>query len=252
MAEPGPLVWITGASSGIGRALAIEMARDGWRVAATARRAEALQALADELPDGAVTPVPVDVTDADAVAAAIDRIERELGPVDCAVLAAGTYTPTPLDSFDLKASRAMVEVNLMGVMHAVAALAPRFGERRTGHLVVVSSVAGYRGLPNAATYGATKAALINLTESLKFDLDRWGVKTQLVCPGFVRTPLTDKNDFPMPFLMEVEDAARRLYRGMQGAAFEITFPRRFTVLMKKLAMLPYALYFPAVRRATRS
>lgn len=244
------IVWITGASSGIGRALALEMVRDGWRVAASARREEALVELAAEAPAGSVVAFPLDVTDREASAAAVARIEAELGPISCAVLAAGTHIPTPADAFDLDDLRTLVEINLMGVFHAVGAVLPGFKERRVGHLVVVSSVAGYRGLPSAAGYGGTKAALINFTESLKFDLDHWGVKTQLVCPGFVRTPLTDKNPFPMPFLMEVDDAAKRLYAGMRRDGFEITFPRRFTTMLKAMARLPYAAYFPLVRRGT--
>ena len=173
-----------------------------------------------------------------------------MGPVTCAVLAAGTHIPTKADAFNLDDLRSLVEINLMGVFHAIAAVLPGFKMRQAGHLVVVSSVAGYGGLPSAAGYGATKAALINFTEALKFDLDHWGVKTQLVCPGFVRTPLTDKNPFPMPFLMEVDEAAKRLYAGMRDDGFEITFPRRFTAMVKATSRLPYAAYFPLIRKAT--
>ncbi len=246
------VVWITGASSGIGRALALEMARDGWTVVASARRREDLEALAAEGPDGRIHAVAVDVTDEGATQAVVESIEADIGQIDCAVLAAGTHIPTDLEDFSVADIRTLVEVNLMGVVHAVAALLPGFKARQAGHLVVVSSVAGYRGLPTASGYGATKAALINFTESLKFDLDRWGVKTQLCNPGFVRTPLTDKNEFPMPFLMEVDDAARAMYAGMRGGGFEITFPKRFTILMKKLALLPYGVYFAMVRRGTKT
>lgn len=245
-------VWITGASSGIGRALALEMARDGWLVVASARRQAELDSLAAEGPEGRITGVAVDVTDVDATKAAVARIEAEQGPITCAVLAAGTHIPTPADPFKVEHYRALMEINVMGVIHACAAVLPGFKARGGGHLVVVSSVAGYRGLPTAAGYGATKAALINFTEALKFDLDDWGVKTQLVCPGFVRTPLTDKNPFPMPFLMEVEDAARALYAGMRGGGFEITFPKRFTFLIKKVAMLPYGIYFAMIKRGTKT
>ena len=245
-------VWITGASSGIGRALALEMARDGWIVVASARKQQDLETLAAEAPEGRIRPVPVDVTDEAAARVAVETIEAEIGAIDCAVLAAGTHIPTSVESFSVSDIRTLVEVNLMGVVNSVAAVLPGFEKRRAGHLVVVSSVAGYRGLPTAAGYGATKAALINFTESLKFDLDRWGVKTQLCCPGFVRTPLTDKNDFPMPFLMEPDAAARAFYAGMRRDGFEITFPKRFTILMKKLAALPYGLFFPFVRRGTKA
>lgn len=244
-------VWITGASSGIGRAVALQMARDGWRVVGSARRQEALDELAAEGPTGRITGVAVDVTDPEATRAAVARIEAEIGPIDRAILAAGTHIPTSADDFKPEDFRTLVEVNLMGVVHATAAVLPGFKQRRAGHLVVVASVAGYGGLPTAAGYGATKAGLINFTESMKFDLDEWGVKTQLVCPGFVRTPLTDRNEFSMPFLMEVEDAAEAMVKGMEGGGFEITFPKRFTWLVKAMSALPYALYFPMVRKGTR-
>lgn len=245
------IVWITGASSGIGRAVALEMARDGWRVVVSARRQEELDSLAQEGPDGRITEIAVDVTDPEATLAAVERIEGEIGPIDCAVLAAGTHIPTSADDFKIADFRKLVEVNLMGVVHSTAAVLPGFKRRRAGHLVVVASVAGYRGLPTAAGYGATKAALINYTEAMKFDLDAWGVKTQLVCPGFVKTPLTDKNPFPMPFLMEVDDAARAMVAGMRGNGFEITFPKRFTILVRLVSRLPYVLYFPLVGRGTK-
>ena len=245
------IVWITGASSGIGRAVALQMARDGWRVVGSARRQEELDALAAEAPEGRITGVAVDVTDLEATKAAATHIESEIGPIDCAVLAAGTHIPTSADEFKPEDFRKLVEVNLMGVVHTTAAILPGFKQRRAGHLVVVASVAGYRGLPSAAGYGATKAALINYTEAMKFDLDEWGVKTQLVCPGFVKTPLTDKNPFPMPFLMEVEDAAKAMVDGMRGDGFEITFPKRFTWLVRRVSRLPYALYFPMVRKGTQ-
>lgn len=245
------IVWITGASSGIGRAVALQMAREGWRVVGSARRQEALDELAAEDPAGRITGVAVDVTDPEATKAAVARIEAEVGPIDRAILAAGTHIPTSADDFKPEDFRTLIEVNLMGVVHATAAVLPGFKERRAGHLVVVASIAGYGGLPTAAGYGATKAGLINFTESMKFDLDAWGVKTQLVCPGFVRTPLTDRNEFSMPFLMEVEDAAKAMRKGMDGGGFEITFPKRFTWLVKAMSVLPYALYFPMVRKGTQ-
>ncbi len=244
------IVWITGASSGIGQALARRMAAAGWTVAASARGAEALEALAAEPTAGRIRAYPLDVTNHAACRATVAAIERDLGPIGTAVLAAGTHVPTDARDFDVASIRQLVEINLMGVVHAVDAVLPGLIARRGGRLAIVSSVAGYRGLPSAAGYGATKAALINFAESLKFDLDRVGVITQVVCPGFVRTPLTDRNEFPMPFLMEVDAAAERLFRGLQGTSFEITFPRRFAFILKLIGMLPYPLYFALTRRAT--
>jgi len=242
-------VWITGASSGIGLALAERMMRDGWIVAGSARSAGALAALADRHP-GRFFGYPLDVTDEAAAKQVVERILEERGGLDMAVLAAGTHLPVEVEEFDTKLFRTLVEVNLMGVVNCLAALVPRFIADRGGHIAVVSSVAGYGGLPTAAAYGATKAALNNMTAALKFDLDRYGIKTQLVCPGFVRTPLTDKNPFPMPFLMEPEAAAEAFYRGLRSDRFEITFPRRFAFILKLLNALPYGLYFRLLKRGT--
>ena len=131
---------------------------------------------------------------------------------------------------------------------SLAAVLPRFIGKQAGHVAVVSSVAGYRGLPTSAAYGASKAALINMCEALKPELDRYGVKLSLICPGFVRTPLTDRNAFPMPFLMEAEEAAERIVNGLLRGKFEITFPRRFTWWLKLGRCLPYAWYFLLTRR----
>lgn len=245
-----PVVWITGASSGIGRALALRMAADGWTVAASARGADALAALAAGAQAGRILPVPLDVTDHAACREAVARIEGEVGSIATAVLAAGTHTPVEAGSFSVPDIRRLVEVNLMGVVHAVDAVLPGMIARRAGRIAIVSSVAGWRGLPTSAGYGATKAGLINFAESLKFDLDHLGIVTQVVCPGFVRTPLTDRNPFPMPFLMEAEDAAGRLYRGLQGNAFEIAFPRRFAAILRLLGLLPDGLYFRLLHRLT--
>jgi short-subunit dehydrogenase len=136
------------------------------------------------------------------------------------------------------------------VVHGLAAVVPGMVERGSGHIAVVSSVAGYRGLPTAAAYGATKAGLNNMTEALKFDLEPKGIKVQLVCPGFVRTPLTDQNPYPMPFLMEADDAAEAFYRGLQSSTFEINFPKTFTTIMKQMRKLPHGLFMAAMRRGT--
>lgn len=245
----GRVVWITGASSGIGRALAERMMRDGWIVAGSARSAEALQAIERDRP-GLFFAVPLDVGDAEAARAAVAGILERHGRIDMAVLAAGTHIPFDAADFRVESFRTLVEINLMGAVHCLAAVVPHFIERRAGHVAVVSSVAGYAGLPTAAAYGASKAALINMTEALKFDLDRHGIKTQLVCPGFVRTPLTDRNDFPMPFLMEPEEAAEAFYAGLRSDAFEIAFPKRFTRLVRLASMLPYGLYFRLMKRRT--
>lgn len=247
------VVWITGASSGIARALALRLANTGHRVAASARRADQLSKLGEgaRAAPGSIHPFPLDVTDRSAVSAAVAAIERNLGPIDVAVLAAGTHQPVAAEAFKAEDLGRLVDINVMGVANCLEPLIQAMVARRQGRIALVSSVAGYRGLPTSAYYGATKAALINLAEALKFDLDRHGVTTQLVDPGFVKTPLTDKNQFTMPFLVSPEEAARRIAQGLASTSFEITFPRRFTFMLKLLRCLPYRLYFPLVARATR-
>ncbi len=243
--------WITGASSGIGRALAL--ARRGVTIAASAQSHEGLEDLAREAGEGAarILPTPLDVADRSAVGAAAEAAIRVFhGPPDLAVLNAGIFLPMSAEGFDAARFREQVEVNLMGTVHMLEALLPAYLAARHGHIAIVASVAGYRGLPTSAAYGATKAALINLAESLKYDLDGARVKLQLVNPGFIKTPLTDKNQFKMPFLMPVEKAVERMIAGMASNRFEITFPRRFTWQLKLLRLLPYQLYFAITRRRT--
>ncbi len=247
--ENGSIVWITGASSGIGRALALRLARDGQRVVASARNAAALEALAAEAGPN-LSALPLDTTDASSCETATAWIEAEIGPIGLAVLNAGTHLPTPAAKFAVAPFRQLVETNLMGTVNALAPVLASMRMRKAGHIAVVASVAGYGGLPTAAAYGATKAALINMCEALKPECDALGVKLQLVDPGFVRTPLTDRNPFPMPFLMDLDAAIDALVAGLGSDRFEIVFPRRFAWLLKFLNMLPYPAYFWIVRRMT--
>ncbi len=251
---PAPgVLWLTGASAGIGRALALRLARDGWRVAASARRdgeLAALQAEAHGLP-GEVRPYPLDVTDATAVAACVAAIEREMGPIDLAILNAGTHKPMPAGQFSAATLRALMEINLFGVAHGLEALLPRMIARGRGRVALVASLAGYSGLPSAAAYGASKAALINLAEAMRPELRANGVVLQVINPGFVRTPLTAKNDFPMPFLIDAADAAEAIRRGLMSDRFEIAFPWLFARLMKLLRALPYRLFFLLTQRLVR-
>ena len=243
-------VWCTGGGKGIGRALALRLAREGCRVAVSSRTESDLVALAAEATkcSGEILPFPLDVTDEQAVARAVDNIEKAIGPLELVVFNAGTHIPVRANELSVKPFRDLMEINVMGVVHGLAAVLPRFIERRSGHVAVVASVAGYRGLPTAAAYGASKAALINMAESMKPELDQYGVRISIVNPGFVRTPLTDKNDFPMPFLIEPDDAAERIVRSLARGCFEIAFPRRFVWGLKVLRCLPYALYFPLARK----
>jgi len=247
---PREVVWITGASAGIGKSVVEAYVRDGASVAATARPSERLDALAQTHEQ--VLAFPADITDAGAIRATVTAIEERLGPIDRAILNAGTHHPVHAKDFKSEDLRALMEINLFGTANCLEVLIPVLTQRRRGQIAVVSSIAGYTGLPTSAYYGASKAALFNLCESLKFDLDRAGVDLRVVAPGFVRTPLTDKNEFAMPFIMEPDDAAKRVVKGLKGGQFEVTFPRRFSYILKFFRCLPYSLYFPLVAWSTKT
>lgn len=242
-------VWIVGASYGIGAALAERLAEDGREVWASARSADKLEALAAKHP-GRIHPLPLDVTDKPALAAALAAIEAAGGPPDTVVLNAGTHQPVAAKDFKAADLRKLLELNVMGVANGIEVVLPGMLARNAGRLAVVASVAGYAGLPTSAYYGCSKGGLINMIESLAFDLRRTGVKLQLINPGFVKTPLTDKNEFAMPFLVSAEEAARVIARGLGSDRFEIAFPTAFVLILKMLRLLPYRLYFPLVGRST--
>ncbi|GAB2177424.1 SDR family NAD(P)-dependent oxidoreductase [Dongia sp. agr-C8] len=244
---PPQVVWITGGGSGIGRALARSLAGDGHVVAISGRNEAALTETATAAPE-AIHCHPLDVTDGAAAALVVAAIETGLGPIDIAVLNAGTYTPIWVEGFDAQVFRRMIETNLIGAGNTIAPLLDRMRRRGRGTIVIVASVAGYAGLPGAAAYGASKAALINMAEALYPDARRYGIRIAVVCPGFVETPLTAQNDFAMPFLMSVDEACRRIRRGLETGRFEIAFPRRFVLLLKLARLLPYSLYFRLTAR----
>lgn len=242
--------WILGASSGIGAALAERLGAAGARVALSARRAEPLAAIAGRLGSDRSMVLPLDLRDAGEVSAAADRIVAGWGGIDVVVVMAGDYRPMRAWDLQLDTARAMVEVNVMGAFNALAAVVPAMLRQKGGRIALVSSVAGYRGLPKSLVYGPTKAALINLAETLYLDLAPRGIGVCVVNPGFVKTPLTDQNDFRMPALITAEEAAREIMAGMERGEFEIHFPKRFTRVLRLLRLLPYSLYFPAIRRMT--
>ena len=248
-----PLVWITGASSGLGRALALELGRRGRRLVLTDRKADALNDLrriiVDAAPDAQVEVAEGDVTDAARMAQIVETAEA-WGGIDVAVLNAGIYIPVDATEPDLQAFHTTFDVNLKGTANCVVPLIHAMKPRARGQIAIVASVAGYSGLPMASAYGATKAGLINMAQALRFDTERMGITVQLVNPGFVETPATDDNPFDMPFLMKVDDAARRMADGLETTRFEITFPRRFTYQLKLLRLLPFDWYHAIVSRTT--
>jgi NAD(P)-dependent dehydrogenase (short-subunit alcohol dehydrogenase family) len=242
--------WIIGASTGIGAALAERLAALGARVAVSARRAGPLEELAARMPAGKGLALPLDITDAAALEKAAAKLARQWHGIDLVVVMAGEYRPMRAWELDLEVARSMVEVNLVGPLNALAAVVPRLLAQGAGTIALVSSVAGYRGLPKSLVYGPTKAAMINLAETLYLDLQPKGIGVCVVNPGFVRTPMTAQNDFRMPALIEPGEAADEIVKGLAAGEFEIHFPKRFTRFLKLLRVLPYGRYFPAVRKAT--
>ncbi|MFM8865341.1 MAG: SDR family NAD(P)-dependent oxidoreductase [Limnohabitans sp.] len=243
----GQRVWLVGASTGIGQALARSLHALGATVIVSARKADALEAFAHQHPGSLA--LPLDVTDAQAVQAAAQDL-LATGPLDLVCYCAGHYHAMRATAIDLPELLRHHEVNTVGALHVLEAVLPALIARRQGHISLVSSVAGFRGLPQSLAYGPTKAALINLAETLYLDLQSLGLGVSVINPGFVQTPLTAQNAFHMPALITPEEAAQAIVQGWSRGEFDIHFPKRFTRVMKLLRLLPYGLYFAAVRRIT--
>ncbi|HCW65648.1 MAG TPA: short-chain dehydrogenase [Thalassospira lucentensis] len=247
-------IWIVGASAGIGATLAEKFQScptdADQKVIISARNADSLQKLADDKPD--MKAVPLDITDVDAVKAAVETIEGEFGLPDLVVLAAGIYSPMAVGAFSAANIRDHVETNYMGIVNCLEPLLAKMRARKSGEIAVMASVAGYRGLPNAGAYGPTKAALINLCETLHAELEGSGVLLRLVNPGFVKTRLTEKNDFDMPHLQTPQQAADFMYRELcESNDFEIAFPPAFVRQLKLARILPYRIYFKLMRKMVK-
>ncbi len=245
MAANWKTVWITGASTGIGRQLALDLARQGVRVAATARSADKLADLTRDQP--LISAFPADVTDGVAMARTHGEIVASLGQIDLAILNAGVWDPMGASDYSAVRAAETMAVNYTGLTNALEPLIPAMIARRGGQIAIVASVAGYRGLPKAISYAPSKAAAISLAEVLRLDLERHGVKVSLVCPGFVDTPMTVKNTFPMPFMVPVEEASAYILRGLAKSKFEVAFPWPLVLTLKLARVLPYGMYFWFVR-----
>ena len=235
--------WVVGASSGIGAATARELVSRGARVAISARREDQLAQVAG----GRMLVVPADVTDAQGLRAAADRVRTELGPIDLVVLNAGYWRQMHATSWDTEVFRRHVEVNLVGMSNGIGAVLPEMIARGSGVIAGVASVAGYRGIAKSEAYGATKAGQINLLEALRSQVAGSqvagkGMHITTICPGFVRTEMTQDNDFPMPFIIEADHAARAICDGLERNRFEIVFPARMAVLMKAARLVPVRLW----------
>lgn len=247
MSLPPGKAWIIGGGSGIGAAVAKLLAERGWTVAISGRRIEKLEEVAAGNPR--LRPYPLDVTDAAQVDAVAGQIETALGGLDLCIFGAAAWQPMDVGDYDIEAFSKVFDTNYLGAVRVADAVTRRMKARGRGHFAIIASVAGYFGLPRSAAYSSTKAGLINLLETMRTELAPSGVVVRMIAPGFVKSELTDKNDFPMPFLMETEDAAKRIVDGLtQSDRFEIAFPRRMVWLMKTVRFLPYPIFFALMSR----
>lgn len=238
----GKKIWIIGASSGIGAALANELSCRGALLTLSARRREELEKISTGLKNSAVI-APLDVSDAKT----LQEIAQIHGPFDSVIFLAALYKPGLIEDMNLDEAHRMVDINIGGALNVINAVYPVMRQRANGQIVLCGSVAGYCGLPNGQPYSLTKAAIMNLAQSLRVEAAPHHIDVKLISPGFVRTPLTDQNDFDMPMIIEPEEAACLIADGLTGRAFEIHFPAKFTWLMKLVSILPYGFYFGLMR-----
>tara|TARA_B100000287_G_scaffold304276_1_gene287435 strand:- start:1931 stop:2689 length:759 start_codon:yes stop_codon:yes gene_type:complete len=243
-------IWITGASSGIGKALAIKFAQEGWRVAISARRENLLEEISKS--HNNVDYFPLDVIDSEKCKIVFNDVKKKLGDINISVFCTGIHDPKSEKKLNLDKVRKIMEVNFFGTVNSINAVYDYYKDKKSGQISIVSSVAGYRGLPAAGAYCASKSALSSFAESLYFDLKRDNVRVSLVSPGFIKTPMTDQNDFPMPMIKSPEFAAEQMFKGLTKTnSFEIHFPKTFTFLMKVLKVIPNRLYFKIVEKGMK-
>ena len=243
-------IWITGASSGIGKALALKFAKEGWQVAISARRESLLNEIC-ELNQN-ISSFPLDVTNKEKCKEVFSDILNKFQNIDICFFSTGTWNPNKEKDIDIDQIEKTIKVNFFGTLNCIKSVEDYFKKKKEGHISIVSSIAGYRGLPNSTGYGPSKAALNNLAESLYFDFGRHNVRVSLVSPGFIKTPMTDKNEFKMPFLKTSEYAAEKIYNGLvNGSSFEIDFPKELTLILKLLKILPNRLYLYLIKKLTK-
>ena len=243
-------IWITGASSGIGKALAIKFAQEGWKVAISARRENLLKEISKS--QNNIDYFPLDVTNIEKCKTVFNEVKKKLGDVNISVFCTGIHDPKSEKKLNLEKVRKIMEVNFFGTVNSINAVYDYYKDKKSGQISIVSSVAGYRGLPAAGAYCASKSALSSFAESLYFDFKRDNVRISLVSPGFIKTPMTDQNDFPMPMIKSPEFAAEQMFKGLtRSKSFEIHFPKTFTSLMKVLKVIPNGLYFKIVEKGMK-
>ena len=243
-------IWITGASSGIGKALAIRFANEGWKVAASARRENLLKELSDKYTN--IHSFPLDVTDSDKCKSVFNSILQKFENIEICVFGTGTHDPNSEKKLNVEKIRHIMEINFFGAVNSINAVYYYYKDKKKGQISIISSVAGYRGLPAGGAYCASKSALTTFAESLFFDLKRSNIRVSVVSPGFIKTPITDQNDFPMPMIKSPEFAAEKIFKGLtEKNNFEIHFPKTFTYLMKIIQILPNWLYFSFINFANK-
>ena len=248
--EEKKVIWITGASSGIGKAVAIKFAENGWTVAVSARRQNLLNELKQINQN--IYPFPLDVTDIEKCKLVASNIINQFNNIDICLFGTGMHDPKSEKKFNLEKIREIMEVNYFGTMNSINSIYDYFSEKQNGQISIISSVAGYRGLPAAGAYCASKAALTSFAESLNFDMQMKNVRVSLISPGFIKTPMTDQNDFKMPMIKSAEFAANEIFKGLtKNKGFEIHFPKIFTYLLKILQILPSSLYFKLVSKGMK-
>lgn len=247
------VAWVTGGSTGIGRQLAADLAREGWTVAVTARMEHPEHPMPDVsgIRGGKIAIYNCDVTDETGMAETIRAIEHDLGPITLAVFNAGVYIPIHGEALSIADFRATYEVNLFGVLNGMVPLIERMRGRNRGHIMINASISSYFGWPTLAAYGATKAALNNMAQALRYDLDKMNIRIQVVNPGFVRTPLSAKNAYLMPAPISVEKASACMMRAIRSGGFETTFPRWLTWWVKFMRLWPHELCFRFMNSVTR-
>ena len=238
------VTFLTGASSGLGRGLAPRIAEEGHAIALVARRSELLDDLAKEIEakGGQALPISCDVRDKEAVQAAVAQTVDAFGPITRLVANAGIGNPTPAQNFKSSDFELVMDVNLRGAVYCIEAVLPSMMEQNHGHIVGISSLAGYRGMPGAAAYCASKAALTTTLESLRCDLNGTGVDVTVVCPGFVKSPMTNSNKFPMPFLMETDAGVAQIHKAIVHRKLHHAFPIPLATAVRAIRVLPAGLY----------
>ena len=243
-------IWITGGSTGIGKALAIKFANEGWNVAISARRENLLEEISNEYEN--IISFPLDVTKKENCKEVFNQIKSKFENIDICFFSTGTWDPKKEKDIDVEQIENVFKVNFFGTLNSIKAVEEYFKNKKSGTITIVSSIAGYRGLPNSTGYGPSKSALNNLAESLYFDFGRSNVRVCLVSPGFIKTPMTDKNDFNMPFLKTPKYAAEKIYDGLVNKnSFEIHFPKSLTMILKILGFLPNKIYFGLISKLTK-